>query len=78
MVEDRTMASVINWQTGTPEQSGRYLVTMSTGEVTVMEWYNPYTSSPYWVDEEKEEGEVVAWCDFKDIEPYKETTGENN
>ena len=29
-----------------------------------MEWYNPYTSSPYWVDEEKEGGEVVAWCDL--------------
>lgn len=61
-----------------PEQSGRYLVTLSTGEVTVMECYNPYTSSPYWLDEEEEEGEVVAWCDFKDVEPYNETTGENN
>jgi hypothetical protein len=69
------MASVINWQTGTPERSGQYLVTLSTGEVTVMEWYNPYTSSPYWLDKE---GEVVAWCDFKDVEPYQETTGENN
>lgn len=69
------MESVIKWQTGIPEQSGLYLVTLSTGEVTVMEWYNPYTSSPYWLNEE---GEVVAWCDFKDVEPYKETTGENN
>lgn len=72
------MASSIKWQTGLPEQSGLYLVTMSTGEATVQEWYNPYTSSPYWVDEEKEEGEVVAWCDFKDVEPYKEKTDENN
>lgn len=39
-----------------------------------MEFYNPYTSSPYWLDEE---GEVVAWCDFKDVEPYKEATYEN-
>lgn len=69
------MESVINWQTGTPGQSGLYLVTLSTGEVTVMEWYNPYTSSPYWLDDE---GEVVAWCDFKDVEPYKEATDENN
>lgn len=71
------MKSIINWQTGTPEQSGRYLVTLSTGKVTAMEWYNPYTSSPYWVDEEKEEGEVVAWCDFKDVKPYKEAAFEN-
>lgn len=69
------MTSVINWQEGKPEKSGTYLVTLSTGEVTVMEWYNPYTSSPYWLEEERE---VVAWCDFKDMEPYKETTGENN
>lgn len=69
------MESIIKWQTGMPEQSGLYLVTLSTGEVTVMECYNPYTSSPYWLDDE---GEVVAWCDFKDIEPYNETTDENN
>lgn len=65
------MASSIKWQTGLPEQSGRYLVTLSTGEVTVMEWYNPYTSQPYWLDKE-EEGKVIAWCDFESIEPYKE------
>lgn len=65
------MESIIKWQTGMPEQSGLYLVTMSTGEVTVMECYNPYTSSPYWLDEEEEEGEVVAWCDFKNIKPYR-------
>lgn len=71
------MTSVINWQTGMPERSGLYLVTLSTGKVTSMEWYNPYTSSPYWLDEEEEEGEVVAWCDFKDVKPYKEVTFEN-
>lgn len=69
------MKSIINWKQGTPEQSGRYLVTLTTGKVTAMEFYNPYTSSPYWLDDE---GEVVAWCDFKDVEPYKEITDENN
>lgn len=63
------MESKIKWQTGMPEQSGLYLVKLSTGEVTVMEYYNPYTSSPYWLNEE---GEVVAWCDFNSIKPYKE------
>ena len=68
------MKSIINWKQGKPEHSGQHLVMMGTGEVTVMEWYSPYTSSPYWLNEE---GEVVAWCDFKDVEPYKETTFEN-
>lgn len=63
------MESVIKWQTGMPERSGLYLVKLSTGEVTVMEYYNPYTSSPYWLDEKVE---VVAWCDFNSIKPYKE------
>lgn len=72
------MASAINWQTGLPEQSGLYLVTMATGEVTVKEFYNSYTSPCSWWEDVEDYEEVVAWCDFKDVKPYKEATDENN
>lgn len=65
------MESKIKWQTGCPEQSGNYIVTMSTGEVTSKEFYNPYTSHSYWEGVE-ENDEVIAWCPISDIEPYKE------
>ena len=64
------MESKINWQKGCPEQSGNYIVTMSTGEVTVKEFYNPYTSHCYWEGVE-ENDEVIAWCKISDVEPYK-------
>lgn len=64
------MESKIKWQEGCPEQSGNYIVTMSTGEVTVKEFYNPYTSHCYWEGVE-ENDEVIAWCLISDIEPYK-------
>ena len=57
------MESKINWQKGCPEQSGNYIVTMSTGEVTF--------SHSYWEGVE-ENDEVIAWCPMSDIEPYKE------
>ena len=55
-----------------PEQTGLYLVTLSTGEVIAMVYNNRFASSPYWFGEENEEGTVVAWCKLSDIEPYKE------
>lgn len=61
------MKSIIKWQEGRPEKSGTYLVMLSTREITVMEYYNPHTSSPYWIEDD-EERFVIAWCDFKDIE----------
>lgn len=64
--------SEIKWQTGMPEQTGLYLVTLSTGEVIAMVYNNRFASSPYWFGEENEEGTVIAWCKLSDIEPYKE------
>lgn len=65
------MESVIKWQTGMPEQSDIYLVTTSTGEVTMRVLYDPYIAPPYWLYDE-EDDEVVAWCKLSDIEPYEE------
>lgn len=65
------MESVIKWQTGMPEQSDIYIVTTTAGEVDIRVLYDPYTSPPYWLDDE-EDDEVVAWCKLSDIEPYKE------
>lgn len=64
------MESKIKWQTGEPYESGRYLVTMKDGTVSVLEWYNSYTGCKYW--DCKTESEVIAWCKLSDIEPYKE------
>lgn len=63
--------SKIKWQTGMPKQSDVYIVTTIVGEVDIRVLYDPYTSSPYWLDDE-EDDEVVAWCKLSDIEPYKE------
>lgn len=66
------MKNKIKWQKGMPEQTGLYLVTLSTGKITAMVCHVRFASSPYWLGEYKEEGNVIAWCDLNDIEPYKE------
>lgn len=62
------MKSMINWKHGKPEHSGQHLVMMGTGEVTVKNYYNSYTSPScaYWEDVDEGE-EIIAWCDMENI-----------
>lgn len=61
--------SVIKWQTGTPKESGEYLVSLEDGTVCRDEWRKLYCDDEIqcWV---YNEGEVIAWCKLSDIEPY--------
>lgn len=65
------MESKIKWQTGTPKESGKYLITTKHHEVTVDMWNTK-------ADEDGDHWEwhcdidVIAWCLIKNIEPYKE------
>lgn len=58
--------SVVDWQMGEPDEPGTYLVTTEDDIVTCdyfscieMEWH-------HWP------GEIVGWCNLKNIKPYKE------
>lgn len=61
------MESVINWQTGEPKESGRYIVTECDGHVTTIN-FQPKEL----VDVDYFNSVVKAWCKLSDIEPYKE------
>ena len=62
-------SSVIKWQTGIPNSSGRYLVTyrsLKTGEVNVnaLDWFSipgDWFGGKYL--------EVITWCKLSDIQP---------
>lgn len=60
------MESVIKWHTGTPDISGRYIITHSWGGITV-DWYDKKLGWYKGFDKH-----VIAWCSVNDIEPYKE------
>ena len=59
--------SVINWQTGEPKETGKYLVQMKNNEMTVdVNFWSNLSNSWLFND-----ALVVAWCNLSDIEPYK-------
>ena len=60
------MESVIKWQTGKPNNYGRYIITTKWKEVTV-DWYNKDLGWYKYFDKD-----IVAWCHLNDVEPYKE------
>ena len=63
------MESTIKWQTGEPEKSGSYLISVKGkySEIVTCTMYNCLSGWAHW---EKEE--ITAWCKLIDIEPYKE------
>lgn len=63
------MESVIKWKTGMPSEMGKYIITTDDGEVRTINFHPKEI-----VDLEYFERFVVAWCNFSDIEPYKEET----
>lgn len=60
------MESVIKWNTGNPQETGSYLVSIGDKFVTTDYWKNLDEKWQYW------DGVVVAWCKLKDIKPYKQ------
>lgn len=55
----------ISWHTGTPENLGHYLVTLSDGIVSVDIYL---ASTKHW--DRYRAGQIVAWCPVDEIEPY--------
>lgn len=62
------MESTIKWQTGLPEETGSYLVSIGDRFVTTDYWKGLDQKWQYW------DGEVTAWLKLRDIKPYKEET----
>lgn len=52
------------WKTGTPKNNGKYLITTKYGEVMYDFWANKDWERHCMCD-------VMAWCEFVDIQPYK-------
>lgn len=59
------MESIIKWRTGEPKEVGRYLVSTKNGICSGF-----YHTDGRWGS--LLNGHVLAWCNFTDIEPYKE------
>lgn len=64
--EGKKKYSILHWQTGKPEESGSYIVTLRFGLIEEDSWNNIIQR---W---SRNNGEVIAWCKLSDIEPYKE------
>lgn len=60
------MESIIKWQTGVPKETGKYLITLNSGRITIDTWYS---SMKNWKIYGKQE--ILAWCSLSEIEPYK-------
>lgn len=64
------MESKIKWQTGKPNEEGKYLVSTKDGNVLMGVYIATLKYGNHWVligDDN-----VIAWCKLSDIEPYKE------
>ena len=67
-----TMAqnTTIQWQTGTPKETGKYLITTKHHEVEVDRWLPaPDEYGDHW--ERHYDVDVIAWCLIENIEPFK-------
>lgn len=60
------MESIIKWKTRTPNDSGRYVITLKWKDVET-DWYDKDLGWHRYHDKD-----VVAWCNLNNIEPYKE------
>ena len=65
-----TQNSTMQWQTGTPKHTGRYLVTTKHHWVETDIWRN-YADlyKNHWYEHNDED--VIAWCLIEDIKPFK-------
>lgn len=57
---------MINWQTGTPTETDKYLITHKGGVIRTDWWYD---FNKEWATHYNED--VIAWCKLTDIQPYK-------
>lgn len=64
------MENVIKWQTGEPPKEGIYLVTYKTP--ANYEVINAWYSEVGWDLWQSDTHKIIAWCDLRDIKPYKE------
>lgn len=67
------MESVIKWQIGIPQYTGKYLITDKYGHTDVDYWYNTddaHKGEAGWYQHYEED--VIAWCELCEIESYKE------
>lgn len=65
--------SVIKWQIGEPKEEGYYLVTLRTGEVRAVQFYQyEVAGNTYWNNSPYGMCMIKAWCKLTDIEPYNE------
>lgn len=60
------MESIIKWHTGEPREKGMYLVTTKDGLIRITQFMIEYGIKA-WAFGIK----VVAWCNLRDIKPYK-------
>ena len=64
-----TQNSTIQWQTGTPKEIGKYLITTKHHEVEVDMWFGvPDNYGDHW--ERHYDEDVIAWCMIEDIMPF--------
>jgi hypothetical protein len=69
-----TQNSTIQWQTGTPKETGKYLITFKYLDefhvVDVDRWCGvPDNYGDHW--EKHYDVNVIAWCKIEDIKPFK-------
>ena len=65
-----TQNTTIQWQTGMPKHTGRYLVTTKHYEVEVDMWLpTPDEYGDHW--ERHYDEDVIAWCALENVEPFK-------
>ena len=60
------MESIIKWQTGKPNNHGKYVITLKWKTVE-SDWYDKDLGWYRYRDED-----IIAWCLLSDIEPYKD------
>jgi hypothetical protein len=63
------MRSSVKWNTGEPEESGSYLVTIKVASSTFVtcDYYSCLRGWSHW----KSDG-ITAWCKLDNVKPYKE------
>ena len=65
-----TQNTTIQWQTGTPKYTGRYLITTKHHDVEMGIWLDyAGLDKSHWYEHNDED--VIAWCFIKDIRPFK-------
>lgn len=62
--------TTIQWQTGTPKEIGKYVITTKHHEVDVDMWSSiPDKYGDHW--NRHYDSDVMAWCLIENIEPFK-------